>query len=98
MYVLGPLMAAALLGALILAARWAFGSRRSLAGGGAQHGLLVPVADGLLADDVRALQSALLEAGVRNAIAGGPGGYRLLVWPADLARARGLLRQARGFG
>jgi hypothetical protein len=93
MYVLGPLIAAALLGALILVSRWAFG--KSLVDGGPQHGLLVPVAEGIIADDLSALQDALLEAGVRNTVADGPGGYRLLVWPADLTRARDLLRQAR---
>ena len=45
--------------------------------------------------DADAPPDALLDAGVRNPVAEGPGGYRLLVWPADLARARDLLRQVR---
>jgi hypothetical protein len=57
--------------------------------------LLVPVAEGALADELGAIADALLDAGVRNTVAEGPGGYRLLVWPADLARARDLLRQVR---
>ncbi len=96
MYVLGPLVVAVALGVLILIARWAVGQDGPPLGGDPQYGLLEPVADGISADDLNAIQAALLDAGVRNTVAESPGGYRLLVWPADLARARRLVRQVRG--
>jgi hypothetical protein len=96
MYVLGPLIVAALLGALILVARWALGNGKSLVDGGSEYGLLKPIAEGGSIDDLSPIQDVLLGAGVRNTMAEAPGGYRLLVWPADLARARDLIRQIRG--
>ena len=96
MYVLGPLIAAALLSALILVARWAFGKGNSLVESSREYGLLEPIAEGVTTDDLSAIQDVLFDAGVRNTIAEAPGRYRLLVWPADLAQARDLLRQVRG--
>ena len=96
MYVLGPLLVAAVLGSLILIARWATGKAPTLVEGERGYGLLTPVAGGLSSDDVGVLQQALSGAGIRCTVAGVPGDYQLLVWPADLARARLLLREVRG--
>lgn len=93
---LGPLIAAALLGALILAAQWAFGKGNSLIESSREYGLLEPVAEGVTTEDLSAIDDVLFEAGIRSTIAKYPGGYRLLVWPADLTRTRDLLRQVRG--
>lgn len=93
-YVVGPLLVAAVLGVLVLIARWATGQSPSLTEDTRSYGLLTPVASGISSDHIGALQQSLSSAGIRCTVAGVPGDYRLLVWPEDVARARRRLRQS----
>lgn len=87
LYVLGPVLVAALFGVVIVIAHWALGSQPGLLESRPPYGLLVPVARGVRSDHLSPLQEVLLRAGIRSTIAGVAGDYRLLVWRADVAPA-----------
>ncbi len=93
-----------MMGGLIVGLRWTFGTGRD------QPGPRVPdpddpTGDGLLEEVSRVptepaaqiLRSRLHAAGIRATVSGADGGYRLLVFPADLLDARVVLgRGAQG--
>ena len=101
-YLLGPLVAVAALGVLILICRWVFSTdhrddrvaRRleKLASAG-DYGLLVPVATTRSHADAQAARQRLLEAGIRANVSVGadPGEHLVLVFRADEPRARQLV-------
>jgi hypothetical protein len=93
----------ALMGAMMLALRWTFGTGRN------QPGPRIPdpddpTGDGLLEEvsrvptetAARVLRARLVRAGIRSTIGRTAGGYRLLVFPADLVPAKIVLRDPGG--
>ena len=94
-FLLGPVIAAAALGLIVLICRWVFSTdhredrtARRVTKAVGDYGLLVPVATVRTRDDAEMLQSVLADAGIRAGISGE---YDLLVFSKDLARARGLV-------
>lgn len=100
-YVFGPVMAFAVLGALILILRWAFRRGTSVvaaparSGTSQEYGMLVPIASP--GDYVRGevLRRTLEDAGIRANLAQTLDGPRVMVWPKDENRARALLAAQR---
>lgn len=97
-YLVGPLVAVAALGVIILMCRWVFAPpKRSVApvvapARGADYGLLVPVASVRTGADAEMLRSLLREAGIRCTVAADAEGADVLVFRADALRARDLVR------
>ena len=101
-YLVGPLVAFAALGVIILICRWVFSTTdreqrmatrttRALASRGGDYGLLVPIATVRTGDDAQMLSGVLREAGIRCTVATGTDGVDLLVFSADALRARDLV-------
>ena len=106
-FLVGPLVAAAALGVIILICRWVFSTthrddrtarRLEKARARGDYGLLVPVAQVRTPDDAAMLRVVLQDAGIRCTIgeAGGaagadPSGLAVLVFRADADRARDLV-------
>jgi hypothetical protein len=99
-FLLGPVVAAAALGIIILICRWVFSTdhrddrtqrrlERVVAHG--DFGLLVPVATVRTRDDAEMLRDVLIAAGVRAGISGEADILEVMVFSKDLARARGLV-------
>jgi hypothetical protein len=95
----GPALTFLALGVLVLVLRWAYSPRRSTLvarrpspGRPDEYGLLVSVAEPASFRDGERMRARLLAAGVHATLADTEAGLRLLVWPADEARARQLLR------
>jgi hypothetical protein len=92
-YLVGPVIAFAVLGLLALFLRWAFGSGygRGAAPAPADEGLLTPVATLSRRESALALRAVLSDAGIRSAIRC-PTTHRadVLVFPEDAERARSL--------
>jgi hypothetical protein len=100
-YLLGPVVAVAALGLIVLMCRWVFSTdtrddrtarrfeRLQSAG---DYGLLVPVARVRLQEDAELLRGVLRDAGIRGTVAGEPdGSLAVLVFRADAMRARDLV-------
>lgn len=96
-YAFGPLIAFLGLGTLVLVLRWAYGRRTSVVAAAARpgsadaYGLLVPVASPATYIEGEILRQRLQEAGLRANLAQTLDGPRVMVWPADVERARSLL-------
>lgn len=94
-FLVGPLVAFAALGVILLLCRWVFSAPApkptptipATATGG-DYGLLVPVASVRTGDDAEMLRSLLQGAGIRCTVT--PGG-EVLVFRADASRARELV-------
>lgn len=97
-YLFGPLLAAGILGVLIAILRWAFGRGVSVVaapgrpGREDEYGLLVPIASPPTYVEGELMRRRLEDAGIRANLATTNEGPRLLVFPADEARARAALR------
>ncbi|MFA7323866.1 MAG: hypothetical protein WC005_05870 [Candidatus Nanopelagicales bacterium] len=97
-YAFGPLFALIGVGALILVLRWAFSRGKSVVaaaprpGSSAEYGLLVAVATPSTYVEGETLRRRLQDAGLRANLATTLDGPRVLVWPADVERAKALLR------
>lgn len=98
-HLVAPLVAAGALTVILLLCRWVFSTtdrdrrnaRRAAAapaGRGSDYGLLVPVAMVRTTDDAEMLRAVLREAGIRCTVAADAGGAEVLVFGADLLRAR----------
>ncbi len=96
-YAFGPLFAFLGIGALVLILRWAFSRGSSIVaaaprqGAPDEYGLLVAVANPSTYIEGEILRRRLEEAGLRANLAQTLEGPRVMVWPADEARARSLL-------
>jgi hypothetical protein len=94
-FLLGPLVAVAALGLIVLICRWVFSTEhrddrtaRRLEKAIGDYGLLVPVATVRTRDDAQMLRDVLKGAGIRAGISGE---YDVLVFTKDLQRARSLV-------
>lgn len=93
-YVVGPIIAFAGLGVLVLLLRWAFSRGASVVaapptpGREAEYGLLVAVAAPQTYVEGEMLRRSLEDAGLRATLAQTVEGPRVMVWPADAERAR----------
>lgn len=98
-YWTGPLAALVALAVVVLICRWVFAPpKRTRApqdlGRPADYGLLVPVAHARSVDDADVLTTALAAGGVRATVAPvDGGGWRVLVFSSDAARAEQLVRR-----
>lgn len=96
-YAVGPVMAFAFLGILIVLLRWTFRRGGSLVaappkpGTVDEYGVLVPVATPPSYADGEILRRTLEEAGIKATLAHTLDGPRILVWPSDEDRARATL-------
>ena len=102
-FLVGPLVAAAALGVIILICRWVFSTthrddrtarRLEKARARGDYGLLVPVAQVRTPDDAEMLRAVLQDAGIRCTVgeaAGEQAGLAVLVFRADAERARDLV-------
>ncbi len=96
-HLLDPLVVALVVGVLVLVLRWATRRGRSVVaappepGRPDDYGLLASVAEPTDAATGRALCGRLVAAGVRANLVPTAAGLRIMVWPADVARARSVL-------
>lgn len=93
-FLFGPLVAAAGVGVLLLAARWAMrrgGSLVANPGRESDYGVLVPVARPGTYAEGEIIRRRLEAAGIRANLAHTLDGPRVLVWPSDVDRARSLI-------
>ncbi|MHB1066071.1 MAG: hypothetical protein ACYC2Z_01380 [Candidatus Nanopelagicales bacterium] len=99
-FAFGPLVAVGLVGLFVLILRWAFRRGTSVVAAAARpgpsdaYGLMVPVASPATYLDGEAVRRRLEENGVRANLAQTLDGPRVMVWPADEARAREVLRSS----
>jgi hypothetical protein len=99
-FAFGPLFAAALIGLLILILRWSHRRGASVVaapprqGTVDEYGLLVPVASPTNFIEGEVLRQTLEASGIRANLATTLEGPRVLVWPADLAKATKVLRNS----
>ncbi len=99
-FLLGPLVAIAAMGVLILLLRWAFSrghslvERRPRSGNLEEYGLLVPVAAPPTVIEAEIIRRTLLDAGLRATLATTTSGPAVMVFPEDVETARGILRSA----
>ena len=94
-YLEGPAIAVCALGVIVLICRWVFSTDRPAPRPPAQradYGLLEPITVVRTRDDAAMLQSVLREAGIRGTVADAAGGFAVLVFRDDAARARELVR------
>jgi hypothetical protein len=92
-YFAGMVIAAGALLAIVLICRWVFTPNHpSLppAPHRADYGLLVPIAVVRTLDDAHMLRTLLRESGIRGTVADTAGGFAVLVFTDDAARARQL--------
>lgn len=93
-YAFGPLVAAAVLGLLVLLLRWTYKRGGSLVvpkGREDQYGMLVPVAAPGDFASGEMLRRRLEDAGIRANLASTLDGPRVMVWPEDVERAKRLI-------
>jgi hypothetical protein len=96
-FAFGPLVAVGLVGLFVLILRWAFRRGSSVVaaaprpGSADDYGLMVPVASPATYIDGEVLRRHLEGNGVRATLAQTLDGPRVMVWPADEARARAVL-------
>ena len=97
----GPILAIVLVGVFALILRWAFRRGSSVVaapprpGTAREYGLLVAVASPATYVDGEILRRRLEDRGVRANLATTLDGPRVMVWPADEARAREVLTSGR---
>ena len=97
-YLVGPLVAVAALGVIILMCRWVFAPPKARAATlpaparGGDYGLLVPIATVRTGEDAAMLRALLRDAGIRCTVAADADGADVLVFRADALRARDLVR------
>lgn len=90
-----------LVGLLVLILRWAFRRGSSVVAAPARpghpdaYGLMLPVASPATHVDGEAVLRRLEENGVRANLSETLDGLRVMVWPADVARARAVLGRPR---
>jgi hypothetical protein len=95
---LAPLLSLVVLGVLVLALRWTFAKGKSVvpgrarAGGSGDYGILMPASQPATFIEAERDRAALTAAGIRATLAPTTDGPRVLVFPKDLERARGVLR------
>ncbi|WP_371479512.1 hypothetical protein [Kitasatospora sp. NBC_00315] len=93
------LLSFGVLAVLVLLLRWTYGSgtslvaRRPRTGRPDEYGLLVAVCDPADAAEARRSAALLAAAGLRHTLVRTADGLRLMVWPADEAAARAVLRR-----
>ena len=93
-YALGPVLAFAGLGLLILLLRWAFSRGHSVvaappkSGKPDDYGLLIPIASPGTYVEGEMVRRELEDAGIRATLAQTLDGPQIMVWPADEDRAR----------
>lgn len=93
-YAIGPLMAFAGLGLLIVLLRWTFRRGVSVVAAPPRHGatddygMLIPVATPPSYVEGEIWRRELEDAGIRATLAQTLEGPRVLVWPVDVSRAR----------
>lgn len=101
-FLVTPLITCGALLVVLLICRWVFSTsdrdrradRRAstaLPDRGGDYGLLVPIASVRTADDAQMLQAVLRDAGIRCTLAADADGAELLVFQADVLRARDLV-------
>jgi len=96
-YVVGPIVAFAGLGILVLLLRWAFSRGGSLVAAPArpgtpdEYGLLVPVAQPPTYIEGEMLRRRLEDASIRATLVQTVDGPRVMVWPNDESAARRVL-------
>ena len=99
-FLLGPLVALAALGLIVLICRWVFSTshrddrlarRLEKARTAGDYGLLVPVATVRTREDAELLRGVLRDAGIRGTVADAADGLVVLVFRADALRARDLV-------
>ncbi len=101
-FLIGPLVALAALGVLVLLCRWVFSTshrddraarRLAVLQSRGDYGLLVPIATARTSDDAAMLRSVLTEAGIRctTGMSADGLGTEVLVFRADALRARDLV-------
>ena len=96
-FAFGPLVAVGLVGLFVLILRWAFRRGASVVaaaprpGPSDDYGLMVPVASPATYIDGEVVRRRLEGHGVRATLAQTLDGPRVMVWPADEARAREVL-------
>lgn len=101
-YAIGPVLAFAGLGILILLLRWAFSRGHSVVaappkrGTAEEYGLLIPVAHPGSYVEGEIVRRQLEEAGIRATLAQTLEGPRVMVWPADADAARTCLSRRPG--
>lgn len=99
---LGLLVSLAIVGMLILLLRWTFSSGKSLVartprtGPPTEYGLLVSVAAPRGHEEALRLTGLLDRAGIRSTVVHTTQGARVMVWPDDAAKARGVLAADAG--
>lgn len=96
-FLFGPVVAVLGIVLLVLLAKWAMSRGHSLVarpGRESDYGVLVPVASPGSYAEGEILRLRLVTAGIRANLAQTLDGPRVLVWPADEARAREVLRNA----
>ena len=99
-YLFGPFAAFLGVGVMVVILRWS--SRRGSCvvaapakpGAASEYGLLVPIATPATYIEGEILRRRLEEAGVRATLAQTLDGPRVMVWPADVDRARTVLKTA----
>jgi hypothetical protein len=97
-YLEGPAIALAALGVIVLICRWVFATDRTApavrqsAQEKGDFGLLAPVTVVPTRDDAAMLRAVLSDAGIRATVTDAPGGFAVLVFSDDVARARALVR------
>lgn len=103
-YALGPVLAFAGLGVLILLLRWTFSRGHSVVaappkrGKRDDYGLLVAIAHPGTYVEGEILRRQLEEAGIKATLAQTLDGPQVMVWPADEGRARQQLSRRPGSG
>lgn len=101
-YALGPVLAFAGLGILILLLRWAFSRGHSVVaappkrGKAQDYGLLIPIAQPGTYVEGEIVRRRLEDAGIRATLAQTLEGPRIMVWPADADAARECLSRRPG--
>lgn len=96
-YAFGPLVAAAMIGVLVLLLRWAFRRGASVVAAAPRpgtpddYGLLVAVASPPTYVEGEIVRRRLEDTGIRATLTTTLDGPRVMVWPADAERARAVL-------
>lgn len=96
-YLGAPLVALVLVGVLALALRWTFARGKSVVaprarpGAADDYGMLVVVSAPATFVEAEVNRAKLVDAGVRATLAPTTDGPRVLVFPGDLERAKGVL-------
>ena len=91
----GPVIFAVALVTILLLCRWVFTPNRPVPRppvGAGDFGLLVPITVVRTVDDAQMLRDLLRDAGIRGTVTDADGGFAVLVFRDDAARAKQLVR------